>query len=613
MAISYGPRGKSPEDYTSSPPSCTWPNSAESTNSGSIQLQSTAPYLSYNRFHNFTDIPMEYATYESRLATFEPPSKRSKLGWPHKTPTPEELARAGFYYKPSSASNDNTICYLCERQLDGWEPDDDPIGEHLKHSSDCGWAILMSTAQDAKQNISTLEDPTEQLYADARRATFAVGWPHEPKRGWKCKVEKMVEAGWHFAPLPESEDYVSCVYCKLSLDGWEPKDDPFDEHYRRSPSCPFFHFAGTTAPAKRPKAKKGRTSRASRSSKASARLSTQSNTQDLTSLSEAPSTANDLIPDLDDSIDTSNMSVMSVMSTASTATTKAKRKAAGGRSKATKSKRTKTTRSTRTKKEESQSGPEAMNEIEILAESVHEPVATHAHEVALDPEAQSQEQQTLPSPTPTPPAEVSYPMLNENNTPPRISNEPRHLSPVGPPPQASPTPVKTRLSTSAARTATPKPTSSKIDSTRLISPMPKAHNNSSPAPSPSISDIENAPPSTRPASDRPPIPPSSSTPSRRHPISSSPGESPGITKWTPADVELIFIPTSPQKADADILLGLTGAQLSTDEKDMTVQEWIEYIAKQTEEGLRAEAERVVGIFEHEGERAMSVLEGIVCA
>lgn len=36
----------------------------------------------------------------------------------------------------------------------------------------------------------------------------------------------MVEGGWYFCPTEESNDLASCVYCKLSLDGWEPKDDP---------------------------------------------------------------------------------------------------------------------------------------------------------------------------------------------------------------------------------------------------------------------------------------------------------------------------------------------------------------------------------------------------
>ena len=36
----------------------------------------------------------------------------------------------------------------------------------------------------------------------------------------------MVEAGWHYCPTSESDDFVRCAYCDLSLDGWEPKDNP---------------------------------------------------------------------------------------------------------------------------------------------------------------------------------------------------------------------------------------------------------------------------------------------------------------------------------------------------------------------------------------------------
>jgi len=41
----------------------------------------------------------------------------------------------------------------------------------------------------------------------------------------------MVDSGWSYNPLPEADDYVSCFYCGLSLDGWEPKDDPWYEKY----------------------------------------------------------------------------------------------------------------------------------------------------------------------------------------------------------------------------------------------------------------------------------------------------------------------------------------------------------------------------------------------
>ena len=80
-----------------------------------------------------------YATYSTRLASFAtsipvPTKKRTSNAkgtksttWPHKCPSPEELALAGFYYKPSAEAPDNTICYMCERQLDGWEEDDYPV------------------------------------------------------------------------------------------------------------------------------------------------------------------------------------------------------------------------------------------------------------------------------------------------------------------------------------------------------------------------------------------------------------------------------------------------------------------------------------------------------
>lgn len=37
---------------------------------------------------------------------------------------------------------------------------------------------------------------------------------------------QLVEAGWCFDPSQEAEDGTTCFYCNLSLDGWEPKDNP---------------------------------------------------------------------------------------------------------------------------------------------------------------------------------------------------------------------------------------------------------------------------------------------------------------------------------------------------------------------------------------------------
>lgn len=117
--------------------------------------------------------------------------------------------------------------------------------------------------------------------AQARTNTFGDMWPHEHKKGWKPKVKQMVEAGWAYDPSPQDEDGATCFYCNMSLDGWEPKDSPLEEHRRREPNCLFFALMDRYKSSRR----KGGRGRASTASKAS-RLSTQSMQS---TFSEAPS------------------------------------------------------------------------------------------------------------------------------------------------------------------------------------------------------------------------------------------------------------------------------------------------------------------------------------
>ena len=56
-----------------------------------------------------------------------------------------------------------------------------------------------------------------------RRLVGVVG----PTQGCaNLRHNQMAEAGWYYCPTPESDDFVKCPYCSLSLDGWEPKDKP---------------------------------------------------------------------------------------------------------------------------------------------------------------------------------------------------------------------------------------------------------------------------------------------------------------------------------------------------------------------------------------------------
>lgn len=53
-----------------------------------------------------------------------------------------------------------------------------------------------------------------------------------------------------------------------------------------------------------------------------------------------------------------------------------------------------------------------------------------------------------------------------------------------------------------------------------------------------------------------------------------------------------------------------GKDLTSPEKQMTVEEWIYYNAGEAEKQLKYECEKMVGVFEGEGTRAMKVLEGL---
>lgn len=161
-------------------------------------------------------IERQYLTYDGRLASFQTRKKRGSsvngrgakaLNWPHKTITPEsvstcapdqsinalltptQLALAGFSFQPHTNNPDNVVCFLCTKNIDGWEAGDDPLHEHLKHSPECGWAIVAAIEADIEEYVQ--EDPGNPLMVEARKATFSDRWPHDKKRGWKCKTKQV--------------------------------------------------------------------------------------------------------------------------------------------------------------------------------------------------------------------------------------------------------------------------------------------------------------------------------------------------------------------------------------------------------------------------------------
>lgn len=75
--------------------------------------------------------------------------------------------------------------------MDGWDPADNPALEHLNHVPHCGWAININIEQRNQDPNRMEEDPLSEKMMEARRATFKDAWPHDGKKGWKCKLEKV--------------------------------------------------------------------------------------------------------------------------------------------------------------------------------------------------------------------------------------------------------------------------------------------------------------------------------------------------------------------------------------------------------------------------------------
>ena len=91
-----------------------------------------------------------------------------------------------------STAPDNTSCFLCQVNIDGWEEDDCAVQEHVNLSPSCGWAIIASIEKEVENEYPQLENPLDERVLGARRMTFGINWPHENKRGWTCKTEKVV-------------------------------------------------------------------------------------------------------------------------------------------------------------------------------------------------------------------------------------------------------------------------------------------------------------------------------------------------------------------------------------------------------------------------------------
>ncbi|WAR06732.1 BIR7A-like protein [Mya arenaria] len=173
-----------------------------------------------------------------------------------------DLAKHGFYY---TGTADRAQCVFCKGILRNWEEGDRPHIEHRKHFPRCplvlglkvgnvplpldlssppGGSLTNRSMNNVTDALSRLKNQGESLgivtdrpkhpqYAiEAQRLASFQSWlPYKHQT-----PQQLAEAGFWYAGF---NDNVKCFFCDGGLRNWDPKDDPWREHARWFPRCPF--------------------------------------------------------------------------------------------------------------------------------------------------------------------------------------------------------------------------------------------------------------------------------------------------------------------------------------------------------------------------------------
>ncbi|XP_054008306.1 baculoviral IAP repeat-containing protein 5 [Hylaeus anthracinus] len=85
--------------------------------------------------------------------------------------------------------------------------------------------------------MDLLPEADSMFWKNGRLKTFEQ-WPFQSSDN-SCNPNQMAAAGFHVIGGKEEPDLVQCFICSKQLDGWDPDDDPWDEHVKHQPQCQF--------------------------------------------------------------------------------------------------------------------------------------------------------------------------------------------------------------------------------------------------------------------------------------------------------------------------------------------------------------------------------------
>lgn len=95
---------------------------------------------------------------------------------------------------------------------------------------------MSSNGIDKKDSVDGVDPELHKTMGpeENRLKSFSKDWPHT-----RLSPEKLARSGFYHTPTPQHPDRCICFICESALYNWDPDDDPWEEHCKWYPNCPF--------------------------------------------------------------------------------------------------------------------------------------------------------------------------------------------------------------------------------------------------------------------------------------------------------------------------------------------------------------------------------------
>ncbi|GFS00616.1 baculoviral IAP repeat-containing protein 2 [Elysia marginata] len=162
---------------------------------------------------------------------------------------PRDLARDGLYY---IGPGDRVKCVFCQQNLRGWEEGDVVEQEHKRIYPNCPFVLGRCNQMNVPYNSPETMQHSYGVKVRQEEGHAANGQSAEPMQDMAMRLKTLQHKQWpSTVPVDPRliaeaglfyigvKDKTKCFKCHKIIQCWEKGDDPWREHAKLSPDCPY--------------------------------------------------------------------------------------------------------------------------------------------------------------------------------------------------------------------------------------------------------------------------------------------------------------------------------------------------------------------------------------